>query len=231
MVPSVRTFVRKLDEKFDHMKNKLIVTLKSVKYVCVTCDVWSSRSQSYLGATIHYLSESYERMSYVLAFRPITGKQSYEILAKMLSNIFNEFEIPIDKITHVVTDGGSAFCKAFRVFGKRDDETEEEIYETIDSDPEDEELNLELPFIRHGNDFFMSNEINFNRSLHAVEFDPLFEEDRDSDESCSNNDISKAESVLLPKQRRCFSHLLNLTPGDFEKELKEGPQYIHPYCD
>lgn len=226
-MPSMRAFMKKLCEKFDRMKEKVIDALKSPKYVCITCDVWSSRSQSFLGVTAHFLSETFDRKSCVLAFRQIVGKQSYDVLGKALADIFKEFQIPVNKITHVVTDGGSAFCKAFRIYGKRGEETEEENVDTIDD--EEDELNLELPFIRHGDDFFFSNEITFDINVNTDLFDQNYvqseeenEQSDDSEEVC----ISLPPDIELPKQRRCASHLLNLVPGDFEKQLPDGPKTV-----
>lgn len=61
--------MKTLDERFTAMKTKLIEVLSEQQYVCVTTDVWSSRAQSYLGMTVHFLLPSYERISFVLAFR------------------------------------------------------------------------------------------------------------------------------------------------------------------
>lgn len=106
-----------LKSKFETMKSSLKATLGKQEFLCVTCDVWSSRGQSYLGVTVHFLNEAYERESFVLAFKRLYTRQTYMHLAQVLDEIFKDFEIDINKITHIVTDGGSAFCKMFKEFG------------------------------------------------------------------------------------------------------------------
>ena len=57
--------------------------------------------------------ESLECRSAALALRRVIGSQSYDVIANLLSSVFEEFEIE-GKISSVVTDNGSNFCKAFR---------------------------------------------------------------------------------------------------------------------
>lgn len=68
IIPTTRYFMKTIDDRFKEMKAKLIELLEKQKYICITCDVWSSRAQSFIGFTVHYL-ELYERKSFALAFR------------------------------------------------------------------------------------------------------------------------------------------------------------------
>lgn len=121
MLPSRRKFMSTLNEKFQQMKSGLKELLAKQSYMCITCDVWSSRGQSYLGVTVHFLNDSLEnnkhRESHVLAFKQLYGRQTYIDLAQKLDEIFEDYAIDIEKVTNIVTDGGSAFCKMFRKFG------------------------------------------------------------------------------------------------------------------
>lgn len=208
------------------MKTALKSILADQKFVCTTCDVWSSRTMSFLGITVHYLNERFIRKSYVLAFRFVIGRQSYDVLSKILTDVFKEYGITIEKITHVVTDGGSAFCKAFRIYGTRNDEIDSEIENEEMMIDEEEESSQELPFIQANGEHFYSNEIDFDTQLNPNSMDDIlngtiddesneYDEDEDAIETTEISD----ETFILPPQKRCLSHLLNLIPGDFKKDL------------
>lgn len=239
MMPTTKRFMNTLSKKYDDVKAELNRILSKQKYVCVTCDVWSARGKSFIGVTVHYLSSKYERKSFVLAFRSISGKQSYNVLAKILSSVFKEYNLTIEKITHVVTDGGSAFCKAFRVFAKRD---EESILVLDGTDPtndgnandiEDEEENVR--YMEDAGEYCYSNILDLTKvgSMNELNYgvDNSTEDERADgssdlpDESQDTEEDDENESIVLPPQRRCMSHLTNLVSKDFEKELK-GPAKV-----
>lgn len=213
------------------MKKNLILELTKQKYVCITTDIWSARGRSFIGVTVHFLSSEFARESFVLAFREVKVRQTYDVLAKLLFDIFNEFGLTIKKITNVVTDGGSAFCKAFRVYGKKHEESilvnndEDEHDDQNDALELDQQSRNSLIFMRDNGEFFYSNELDFQNTI-TDEFDVNIN-DNDSNEEPNTIDeeiveIESTEVIELPPQRRCASHLLNLTSNDFENELK-GP--------
>lgn len=188
LFPSMRQIMGNLSGQYERMKKELIRVLQNQKYVCVTCDVWSSRGQSFIGITVHYITESYERKSYVLAFRPITGKQSYDVLAKIISSVFKEYGLPVEKITHIVTDGGSAFCKAFRIYGKRSDDPVEDCEVEVCSETADNGENTDttadLPFMQENGELFYSNVIELNSNDVAESF---LNSIRDDQDECSDD--------------------------------------------
>lgn len=248
LIPKTRQFMNELGTRFDRMKTNLIALLHQQEYLCLTCDVWSSRACSYMGMTVHFISKNYDRRSYVLAFRQLKYKQTYYELACMIDDIILEYQIPKEKLTNVVTDGGSAFCKAFRIFGKRHD-TLVETNVTIDTEIEAEnQTNSEavdrgsimlqdLPFMQNSDgELFFSNIITLEQeNLNSMPSDTQLDESvlsdseqNDEDEvnffrDMRENDTSQANSqnrvINLPPQRRCLSHLLNLISSDFEKAL------------
>lgn len=114
--------MKTLTDNFENMKLKLIDILRNQKYVCTTCDVWTSSAQSYFGATVHFINESYERKSYALAFRPLLQKQTHKELAKEMNNIFTDYGLTNSQITNVVTDGCAALTKSFKKFGGKNDQ-------------------------------------------------------------------------------------------------------------
>lgn len=230
--------MKTLDERFTAMKTKLIEVLSEQQYVCVTTDVWSSRAQSYLGMTVHFLSPSYERISFVLAFRQLHDKQTFNILAAQMHNIFKEFQMPVNKITNVVTDGGSAFCKAFKVYGKKHDIIVENVTEDETNEPENEDqranTNDQIPFMHtEDGELLFSNLLSFDsqetETSNSSSFDSIEDIGQNSNDSIDEifgssderND-NQLDVIELPPQRRCLSHHLNLTSDDFEKALS-GP--------
>lgn len=147
-----------LKTRYEEVKSKLKELLKTQEYVCITADVWSSRAQSYIGLTVHYLTESFERKSFLLAFRKMKGRQTHDILAEIINKILIEFDLPNHKVTNILTDGGSAFGKAFKRFGKQHDAYVEEITEE-----EEEEVSVSpMPFIQNEDgEILVSDVISF----------------------------------------------------------------------
>lgn len=90
--------------------------LESASWVCTTADAWTSRRRSFVGVTVHWLTPDLVRKSGCLAVRRVIGTSNYEVLAKLLESVNAEFGI-INKLTAKITDNGSNFVKAFRVFG------------------------------------------------------------------------------------------------------------------
>lgn len=122
-MPSIKFTMQTLATKFLTMKENLKNKLAKQPQVCVTTDVWNHRCRSYLGVSVHFIDDENVkiRRSYILAFRRLKQRHTFDYLEVCLNEIFVEFELSVKKITHAVTDGGSNFCKAFRVYGCNDD--------------------------------------------------------------------------------------------------------------
>lgn len=263
-IPSTSFFMSAMNESYNTMITKMKTTINRVEYVCVTCDVWSSRAQSYLGMTLHYIESDFSRKSLLLAFTQLQGRQTYQELACEMFAVFKKFEIPNGKITNIVTDGGSAFCKAFKIFGQNadphcepivpqtieeEDEENETSFDTRTTDSLEQSINSmkDMPFMQYndGENFF-SNVITLDGDAHGVEeyvnnvinesaegpdnnentnsyrFDVFDENDMDYE----NYGTSPSTHQALPKQRRCLSHLLNLTASDFQKNLSCSLKFL-----
>lgn len=217
-----------LKSKFETMKSSLKATLEKQEFLCVTCDVWSSRGQIYLGVTVHFLNEAYQRESFVLAFKRLYTRQTYMHLAQVLDEIFKDFEIDINKITHIVTDGGSAFCKMFKEFGNVTDA----IVQDTPEDEYDDDMNVtptissvQPTIATNGNEQdssdvvqpFMQNEVGELFQTEILNFDN--DQNVPTDDYFGGHVSRNRPQYQLPPQRRCFSHLLNLASQDFEKKL------------
>ena len=183
-VPRCRqTVTTQLEEKFAQKKRELIEKLKTVECVCTTADCWSSRRKSFIGVTIHWLvQESLQRKGGCLTIRQLSGRLTYDMLAKTLESINTEFGIT-DKICYTVTDSGANLVKAFRHFAQVDDETESEVQqhqENNDNEEEDED----------------ENEMNFTEINNLLV--PTEEE------------VNEQVIYKLPPHRKCACYLLNL---------------------
>lgn len=230
-MPSVLSFMTTLSIKFDLMKNNLKLELKDQTFVCLTTDIWSHRAKSYLGVSVHYINAHWQRKSYILAFRRLYERHSYEYLAKWLHDIIEEFGLSIGKITHVVTDGGSNFCKAFRIFGSDNDFNV--TLAALEQVEDDENNEAEDVILVGGNSVAVvggdANECSENENNHNVEvFEDVFTDIERASIQGDQIDFSQdldSNDIVLPSQMRCFSHLLNLI-GKF---LVQSLYYITLY--
>lgn len=250
-MPSRRKFISTLATEFKKMKAELKETLQQQKHVCLTADAWSSRAQSYLGVTVHFLNSDFQRESYVLAFKQMFCKQTYKELAEAMANIFTDYNISKSQITNIVTDGGSNFAKMFKIYGKSIDAvvtttTRESVSPDLDAlendaDPQDDDDHAEAgpsetPTMSDINGEAFLNEIlqfdNVDPNNHIDEYVRLEEGMEDFAHQANSTSESRGEAVdsyfgsdvnpneesniEMPPQRRCVSHLLNLTSSDFE---------------
>ena len=132
-----QTFTNQLEQRFRQRKADLKKYLEEVDTVCTTADCWTSRRRSFLGVTVHWIQkETLERRGACLAVRQITGSHTYDVLAKELEHIHEEYGLT-DKICFTVTDSGSNFIKAFKHFGLEHapeftDEQEDMEFEVLD---------------------------------------------------------------------------------------------------
>lgn len=137
-----KTLAVRLRARYVDAKEKLIANLLKVESVCTTSDCWSARGKSYLGVTCHWLDcLTLERRSVCLAIRRIFGKHSYDLLARQLEEVHGEFGL-LDNTILTLTDSGSNFLKAFRLFGAKPAQTvvptEDSDYETQDEITDDD---------------------------------------------------------------------------------------------
>lgn len=215
LMPSRYKFMATLEARFKLMKNALREVLAKQKYLCITTDVWSSRAQSYLGVTVHFINESFVRQSYVLAFKELKLKQTYKELARALNEVFEDYGITKSQITNIVTDGGSAFCKMFKMFGEAVDVTVEDEGDQTDRPIED--FDVITPFMEDINgELFASEILDFNaESTHGENELIAIIDDFDDYINGEPENIQ----MKIAKQRRCVSHLIHLLSKDFSNKL------------
>ncbi|XP_071056773.1 E3 SUMO-protein ligase ZBED1-like [Onthophagus taurus] len=119
-IPSRQTLTRRLDAKYDSLESVVKVKLSFVDSVAITTDIWSDTMQirSFLGITVHYASDG-KMFSFTLGVCDLEHRHTAEYLAEKLMETCNQWNIPKEKITAVVTDNGANIVKAVHIaFGK-----------------------------------------------------------------------------------------------------------------
>lgn len=232
-----------LNEKYDLTKTKLKQLVTEQKYVCCTVDAWSSHAQSYLGMTIHFIDDKFERKSYLLAFKRLIGKQTYDVLGNQIHGILTEFNLSKTNFTNIVTDGGSAFCKMFQKYGDAveaseinilDEEVEESAtnnnppeYEDVSSAVEAQSQNTISTSLTQD---CMIDENGCEFQSEIIDLNVSSDEQVSNVNNCEDIDNYFGEhiptvtsepqlSIVLPPQKRCLPHILNLSTNDFKNGL------------
>ena len=126
-IPCRKTFSKYLDDEYANMHRELLKAFEEIEYVSTTADIWTAHNKSYLGVTAHWIHPpSLKRKKAALACRRFMGRHTYDIIATELDDIHSSFGIS-HKITATVTDNGSNFVKAFKVYQPiEDDECEDD---------------------------------------------------------------------------------------------------------
>jgi hypothetical protein len=188
---SRQTVSRRIQDRQLTMKTKLKEAIMQTDYICITADAWSGfhNRRSFMGITCHMLDTDLQRRSFALACRLFPGSHSYDRIAKLMSDILKEYDIPVEKITCCVTDNGSNFVKAFKEFHV-------EVLTNEQSDDEEvaegeTEVEIDLHNLAGAGDTQTSQ-----RTEH---------EQLDASEDDMEDDL-----VVLPSHQRCASHTLNL---------------------
>ena len=117
------TYTNRMKELFQSQKKSLIDSMEKADYVCLTADHWSARGRGFLGITAHWLSKEQDssptRENACIALRRITGRCTYDVLGKEIESVMAEYGLQ-SKVSHCVTDSGSNFVKAFKVFAHQE---------------------------------------------------------------------------------------------------------------
>lgn len=198
-------------------------------YVCTTADVWTSRGKSFLGMTVNFVDNAtLKRKSYVLAFILLDAKQDYKNLGRVIHAIHKFHGLTNGKLLHTVTDGGSNFCKSFRMYGDTNANTTINML-PVQEDPEseDEEGNNQIEtneriaelvdLYDHADTVDLTNEEIVAHPIDLTKVAP----ERDLDDDVLDALTDPDENTKLPPQMRCFSHLLNNAgTTDFENKVK-----------
>ncbi|KAE9522144.1 hypothetical protein AGLY_017404 [Aphis glycines] len=119
IIPNRKQMLKLLKNSYNSYVSMLSDLIQKSKYICTTADIWSANNKSYLGMTCHFIdSVTYERKSFVLGCKRITGSHTYLNITETMACMTQEYNIHYSKISHVVTDNASNFAKAFKTFSK-----------------------------------------------------------------------------------------------------------------
>jgi len=197
-VPSRRSLCRLIANQYKFEAENVRGVLKEVKYVCTTTDVWSSRTRSFLGVTVHWIDyKTYERRSRAIACRRLCGVHSYDAIAEKLNSIHAQFDLNERKIVATVTDNGSNFVKAFKHFG------------------------VEMESLSTG------NESGNQKNDEYAEIEMLEDSGVDKKDCDNDDELELHEEIDVPKNLpahlRCAAHTLNLCATSDIKQIIENP--------
>ena len=139
-------FTTKLKQDYSNTKTALCMALEKATDICTTADMWTAHRRSYIGMTAHWKGEDLKRRSACLAIRRVKDRHTFDVIAKIINDIHKEFNI-VDKVNVMITDSGSNFLKAFKVFGgneQTEDQDNLQNYEYGDCEDDDDVVFIDL---------------------------------------------------------------------------------------
>jgi len=133
---------KSISEKLQQMKENLKAEFQGVQYLCISADIWTGATRSFLGVTAHWISPKHlVRKRAAIACKRMKGRHTYDVIAKALVDAMESYNIR-EKTTGAVTDRGSNFMKSFRVYAgvlEPEDVLDEDIEEGDQDDEPREE--------------------------------------------------------------------------------------------
>ncbi|XP_034082438.1 uncharacterized protein LOC117552875 [Gymnodraco acuticeps] len=121
-----KTFTGYLDECYLKMESELKKTFESLPYLSTTADIWSSHNRSFLGITVHWINPcNFKREKAAIACKRIKGRHTYDVIGFEMEQIHSAFGLS-HRITATVTDNGSNFVKAFKMYAPPEPNEEED---------------------------------------------------------------------------------------------------------
>jgi len=106
--PSRFFFTGMLQEKYNALLEKIATIVADVDFVCITTDTWTSlATDSYLTATVHYVSDDWVLKSIILGTMFLDDRHTGENLSQWILELITKFGINPEKVVAVVHDNAS----------------------------------------------------------------------------------------------------------------------------
>lgn len=114
-VPGRKSITKKIEEKYEYLKESEKRKLEKIDYFSITADIWTDilNTISYLGMTIHYEFEG-ELQATTIGVTEMTERHTSEVIGRWIKKILQNWHIDDKKVVVVVTDNGANIKKAVR---------------------------------------------------------------------------------------------------------------------
>lgn len=103
----------KIEEAYGTVKEKIKSILNDVKYFCITVDMWTVRSHSFIGITVHWLTDDLMKHSAILSCSRIVDV-NFENVVNHMNEVFSEYYLNKDQMVAMLTDNGYNYVKVLR---------------------------------------------------------------------------------------------------------------------
>lgn len=120
-MPSRRNVSRKIDVKYEALAGIFKETLSISNNFSLTTDIWTDiQTRSYLGITVHFANTStFTLKSGILGVYDLSERHTSDYIAVKLKEACFEWEIPMNSVTAVITDGANNMTKSIELaFGR-----------------------------------------------------------------------------------------------------------------
>ena len=116
-VPSRKYFSKNaLPSLYTATREKILESMKSLKYYSITTDMWSSgKMEPYMAVTIHYIDKDWVLQSHCLQTLFIPEDHTAENLAPVLRNTLESWCLPENRLTCVTTNNCTNIVAAMRI--------------------------------------------------------------------------------------------------------------------
>lgn len=119
-IPGRKCMTKLIDDKYEALSLVVKNRFNKIENITLTSDIWTEtmNTKSFLGVTAHFYFHE-QIHSIIIGVVELSENHTAEYIGDCLMSICEEWNIPLDKITSVVTDNGSNMVKAVsNVFGK-----------------------------------------------------------------------------------------------------------------